>query len=291
MPQPLVDGARRLLANLALRTPAVRGKTRVLRRADALLRSLDGSPMLWQAGQVRYELRTEDLIDFSLLYAGAYQSGMGRYLTGRLRGAERVMWDVGANVGSVCLPVAAACPGLTVHAFEPSPTVSARLTRNLALNAALTGRVIPHRLALSDRAGEADFFVSNERHNSGVGGLSPAPNRAQASTRVETVRGDDLIAAGRAPRPDLIKIDVEGFEHAVLSGLSALLADTEPLEVIFEHSLYRLDGAGDKARSTNADLMRDHGFELSVLDDTHAQARPLTEADLQQDCDIIARRA
>ena len=30
-------------------------------------------------------------------------------------------WDIGANVGSVCLPVAGGCPNTRVHAFEPSP--------------------------------------------------------------------------------------------------------------------------------------------------------------------------
>jgi hypothetical protein len=63
------------------------------------------------------------------------------------------------------------------------------------------------------------------------------PGQDQAAQRevpVETV--DSLLAAGRIPRPDLVKLDVQGYELEVLAGGTALFR--APCVFVVEVSLF-----------------------------------------------------
>lgn len=117
---------------------------------------------------------------------------------------DDIVWDIGANVGTYSL--LASQLGATVHAFEPSADARQRLERNADLNT-LTPTV--HPIALSDTDGTATLSYADR---SGVRELTVD----EAGDTVTTRRGDTIDA----PTPDIIKIDVEGAELAVLDGLS-----------------------------------------------------------------------
>jgi len=269
--------------------PIFRGRTRAVRALDWALRQIDGSPVEAEIESIVRCLDSGDLIDFSVLYFGGYQPGLVEYIASRLRGRPSVIWDIGANVGSVCLPLAVALPETRIYAFEPSPPVYRRLQKNLALNPSLNSRVVAKPWALSDRTGEMDFYVSKEPSNSGVGGLGHSHNRLQASVRVVSLRGDDILRSKGVSLPDLIKIDVEGFECEVFVGLEGMLRQKTTLEIVFEHCLYRFRERGFQ-KTKAVDLLRRFGFEFFVLSDDTTRVRLLEEADLDRDCDLVARR-
>lgn len=121
-----------------------------------------------------------------------------------------VVYDVGANVGFyTCLLATTAA---TVHAFEPNPHALADLRRNVSLNG--LHNVVIHDCAVSDGPGRA--YLSGRGSPSGLGAISTRPT----GLIVETVALDDLDAT---PAPDVVKIDVEGHETAVLRGMRGLL--------------------------------------------------------------------
>ncbi|WP_455448169.1 FkbM family methyltransferase [Natrinema thermotolerans] len=113
------------------------------------------------------------------------------------------VWDVGANVGTYAL--LAAQVGATVHAFEPGDDARRRLERNAARNG-LSPTI--HGVALSDTDGMATLAAADR---SGVRELTDGGD----GDRVRTRRGDRVDASA----PDIVKIDVEGAELAVLDGL------------------------------------------------------------------------
>lgn len=126
------------------------------------------------------------------------------------------VWDIGAAVGTYsCL---AADLGATVVAFEPHPVNRQRCIENLELNNA-DATVLD--VALSDRTGQTTM-AEDTRTGSGKHQLSEDGN-----LQVDTLRGDDV----NAPPPDVIKIDVEGHEVAVLDGLSERLHSTRTVFV------------------------------------------------------------
>jgi hypothetical protein len=57
--------------------------------------------------------------------------------------------------------------------------------------------------------------------------------RPEGSTRLLAL--DDLVSSGDAPPPDVIKIDVEGYEYNVLQGAQTLIETYRP-HIVFELS-------------------------------------------------------
>jgi FkbM family methyltransferase len=289
----IATGFRQRLSDVARRIPPFRGKTRAFRCLDGALRRLDqGRTLRAAVGGVHFELNTEDIIDFRISYLGAHQSDTVSYITSRLAGRPCTFWDVGANVGSVSLPVSRALPLVRVEAFEPSPSVRARFEVNRALNSDLASRISIHPWALSDRDGVADFYVSNEPRNSGVGGLGVSCTRLDEPISVASKRGDGLVEAVKMARPGLIKIDVEGFEIEVVRGLSGLLAEpsSDPIEIVFEHEPYRLRERHLTKRHL-IDLLEGMGFEIcKIVPPANGGSRPFTSGDLDSGCDLVATR-
>ena len=142
--------------------------------------------------------------------------------------AGGVFWDIGANSGVHSLAVAHERSDATVIAFEPSPSTFTRLLHNIALN----GKAFEARChALGAEPGYSELHMSITGHT-GISSLRPLPG-AGYSTRIpcRVERGDDLIVDGlRAP--DVVKVDVEGFEHEVLRGMPKALEHC--VAVLFE---------------------------------------------------------
>lgn len=145
-----------------------------------------------------------DLAREKAYWAGIYEPDVQAVLRERLRPGS-VFWDVGAHVGffSVC----AARLGARVVAFEPAPENLTRLRRHAALN------------------GFEVIGAAAWRDSQGVS-LTSGPTseqwRADGGGEVASVALDDV--ARERGLPDLIKLDVEGAEAAVLAGATEILA-------------------------------------------------------------------
>ena len=97
------------------------------------------------------------------------------------------------------------------------------------------------------------------------------------STKVEAVRADALIAAGRVPPPTIMKIDVEGAEQFVLEGAPELLRTKRPLLIVEVHNITQMFHVQK--------LLNAAGYEMEILEDEHASvsrcftlARPAEES-------------
>ena len=123
-----------------------------------------------------------------------------------------VMIDVGAHFGSSLRRFANA--GWSVYAFEPDPANLAKLLPKVAGQP----NVVVSEEAVSDVSGvELPLYASHE--STGISGLSAFRDTHREVARVKTVTLDDVVARRGLTRIDFLKIDVEGFEIAVLRGL------------------------------------------------------------------------
>jgi FkbM family methyltransferase len=126
--------------------------------------------------------------------------------------------DVGANKGDFTL-LAARLAGSSgkVISIEPEPENNSMLQRSIALNAYPNIKVL--QLALSDADGIATLQIGS---TSGAHTLSPEFNGTR-TVEVPTRTLDGIVAEQQLAAVDMIKIDVQGLELAVLRGAAETL--------------------------------------------------------------------
>lgn len=155
--------------------------------------------------------------------------------------AGGVCLDVGASYGSYSVLLARLVgPSGTVHALEPRRR--SRLVLRAASRIAAPGNVHIHELALADGEGEAELLTPRRRWGLPVPGRSFLVDRHDdgsgcaheygGGARLQRVRRttlDTLVEELALDRVDLLKIDVEGAELAVLNGGEGTLGTHRPV--------------------------------------------------------------
>jgi FkbM family methyltransferase len=170
--------------------------------------------------------------------------------------------DVGANEGLFTL-LAAALVGSNgaVHAFEPSPRERARLEENLSLNRFTNVRVHPSALGSAHR--KASLSVSGPEHpgHNTLGGFAYPEGEGAYTLDVDVQTLDEVVAGEGLERVDMVKIDVEGFETAVLGGAHDTLRIHRPVLLIeaYDPSLREAGSSVDELLR----LLRDAGYVVS----------------------------
>jgi FkbM family methyltransferase len=133
--------------------------------------------------------------------------------------------DVGAHVGDVLDVMLRVAPNGQHVAFEARASAAETLRMRFP-------RAVVHAAAVSDVSGTADFtIVDNMPVLSGLAPREWPHNELQRTVvQVPTVRLDDVLTE----RVDVLKIDVEGAEAAVLRGAHRVLSEHRPC-VLLEH--------------------------------------------------------
>lgn len=177
----------------------------------------------------------------------------------RLAADARVILDVGAYVGHYALFAAASNPDARVFAFEPVPEIRSRLLDNLALNAGLDVTVLPY--AVADQPGQARFHLGGE-HLPSSSSLSPSWEGIATSIDVTVVDLDGLAAEREiVDQIDLVKIDVETAEPAVIAGMTNILERSRP--TIISEVLPGPGAEGGYQRMS--DTLAGHGYRFFLI--------------------------
>jgi FkbM family methyltransferase len=141
------------------------------------------------------------------------------------RGARTVL-DIGAHIGLVTLPAAAVvAQSGKVYAFEPASANRRLLCDHLRRNDVGNVEVINALVGDSDRD-EVPFFERDEDS-----GMNSVVLRKEPEAYAETAKRQialDSFCAERALLPEVIKIDVEGYEIEVLNGARRTIGDARP---------------------------------------------------------------
>jgi FkbM family methyltransferase len=149
-----------------------------------------------------------------LVTEGGYDAPFTAFLR-RTLVPDGVFVDVGANVGLFTVIGALSALHGRVIAYEPVSQLVELLRANVQLNW-LTGRVLIRDVAVAERADRRPFAFDVSLQMLGSLAYGEQPN-----SLVDVVSLDDEL--GHLDRIDLVKIDVEGGESAVLDGMSGLI--------------------------------------------------------------------
>jgi FkbM family methyltransferase len=189
--------------------------------------------------------------------------------------STRTLFDVGAATAFYSRLFCACGPYHRAIAFEPSPA-QLQIARTRIAHAGFGTRIQLRSCAVGQTPGRASMFVAD----SGFAGIESSAADCESIDVEVTTLDQEVDRLGL--RPDLLKIDVEGFEHEVLIGASRLLASHKP-PICLELHLGLLERRGLSPRLVIEELLSHgyrfrtyHGLDLradNIWDSMHAVLR------------------
>ena len=243
----------RRVANAADGTP-VRKRPFAIRAVNKVLRTFD--PLL-----SRLELSASDL---ELRASTSHQQRLVLLNAATaLRAHGTVVYDIGAATGDYATAFAKVSTVSEVVAFEPLSDSFAELARR----SRKTTNIRCFHLALGDAKGRLDLRRSAWRDSSSFLPFEqtareefPLAAQIEGAEPVNVERLDDVVAEHGLPLPNLVKLDVQGFEDRVIRGGRDTLRSVDSciIEVSFR-PLYEGSALFDDVYS----LMRELGFHVA----------------------------
>ena len=187
------------------------------------------------------------------------------------------IWDAGANEGQFAFMVNTIWPELPIYSFEPDPTTYSKLSTNFNKHK-IPGRVFS--VALAEKVETRQFVRYEDNVNNSF------LNRNQdAHLELDTIEvmctSLDLVSMEMPEvKNAFLKLDVQGFELAVLAGAKSFLKNCR--FVLIEVSLSPAYTGGAYADEIML-AMRSYGFEcIQILDLLRRKSKfnEILEADL-----------
>lgn len=157
-----------------------------------------------------------------------------------LRNKASVIFDVGANKGHITQRYLKTFPNAVVHAFEPFEEFHSNFrrqnpdTKNVHLNS----------VALSDKEGEADFYLNENGDTNSllepttIGANSDKACLNKGSRKVRTMTLDKYCADMDIQHIDILKMDTQGAELFILKGAERLLKEGR-IRVIYTEGYFK----------------------------------------------------
>jgi FkbM family methyltransferase len=216
---------------------------RAWHRAEATPRFTPGSIRMMD-----YDVRYSDLLSFCPQWEDIF---VRRTLAFKTASPSPRILDCGANVGIASLFFRRLYPDARITAFEADPALFAMMTANLQANRAAT--VETRHAALWTSTGTLTFQC--EGSDSGM--ISTLPGAVDGNaTKVPSLRLRDVLEEGDV---DLLKLDIEGAEAAVLADCEPVLHRVRAMVM----DLHEFDPAHRQAPQV-LDLLTRAGFSYSI---------------------------
>jgi FkbM family methyltransferase len=145
----------------------------------------------------------------------------------------KVIFDVGSNRGTWSVLASHIFPCSVIHAFEPLDIET--------IPSFQRDQIRKHSIGLGSRNETKTLYITNDVDSSSL--LKPQQLQKQTynsyevgTKNIAVHKLDDYIITKNLPQPDLIKLDVQGFELEVLKGAEKALEQTRflILEISFE---------------------------------------------------------
>lgn len=225
----------RLLSGVLRRIPVRHGRHLLLSHLDRCVRLGGGGWVEVPAGEGSVVVDCGDLVGRHYALLRDYDPHVSDALSAAADGLDRpVLWDIGANQGACSYQMIERVPGVRVVAIEPQAEFNALLNHNL-------GKLIPqrfetHHVGIGSQCEELTLTI--EQGNRGHASLYETDvNSASTSEVVSIVTPSDVLERSAMGPPNLIKIDVEGYESVVIDALGSHLSHWQTRAIVFESHL------------------------------------------------------
>jgi len=167
--------------------------------------------------------------------------------------------DIGAHIGySTLLLATCVGPKGRVIAFEPLTENFKLLQENTRLNG--FSNIFAENLALMGQSGQIELRSATPGAITWVASTSVDQATAVEGRIVEGITLDEYAERKRIERIDFVKMDVEGAEASVLSGMTSILGRDKPILLIEIHEYNRYGESHPALRK-----LREYSYKISNL--------------------------
>lgn len=150
--------------------------------------------------------------------------------------------------------------GCTIHAFDPTPRSGAWIERQ-----ALPSSFHFHLIGLGGTEGELEFFAPEKDEHVSYS-AQPAPKSDLSRKIVAPVkRLSQLIDELGTGAPDVLKMDIEGFEYDVIEDILASPVRPHQWLIEFHHRMY---GIANETTMDAVEMLKQAGYRLFYVSDS-----------------------
>lgn len=167
---------------------------------------------------------------------------------------DTVFYDVGANIGYYTLFASEVCTTGEVHAFELNPHFLKLADKSLDANG--TSAILNNN-AVSNTDGETISYAGT------FGKTSVTLEDGPVDQQVETITLDDYCQTHSYP--NVMKIDVEGFESHVLEGAKQVLEQGYPETLFLEVHPAKLEEYGRTLEDVLS-ILNSYGYSQTLIE-------------------------
>lgn len=177
---------------------------------------------------ISWQLDLTEGIDLSIFLFGSSEKKIVNLRKIFNSDKKLIFLDIGANIGSVSLPLAKLFNNALIYSIEPTNYAFNKLYKNLSLNKNLKKQILINQLFVSDKKypkkvwSSWNFNKNKNKHHKHKGNLKSI----KANSRVSL---DDFIKINKIKRVDFIKLDVDGYEMDVFKSGKKFFKKNKPV--------------------------------------------------------------
>lgn len=192
-------------------------------------------------------------------------------------GNNSIFFDIGANAGTWSLLVKSLFPKAVIHAFEPVPNYQLEFKKSteklsdITLHPFAAGNA--NKFETYNLSGHSSSFLEVTEEL-----LKIHPNEKKTGEiNVKMIRLDDFVKQHHIPYPNVLKLDVEGFELEALKGAEECMKNASYiiLEVSFIERHRSQPLFNDIVK-----FMADNNYLVCAFPVTITKGKPITSTDI-----------
>jgi len=165
---------------------------------------------------------------------------------------EDVIWDIGSNIGFYTVLFSKLAKKGKVVSFEPASRTYEMLLKQVSVNGA--DNIVLNNFALGDKRGSKEFYYEDAALAEGTASFFEMSGSQHEKVQVETI--DTL---NKTTLPDIIKLDVEGYEEQVFIGGAIFFKENSPVIMV------ELKHIGKDTRKRVEGIIKEFGYSIYAI--------------------------
>ena len=203
-------------------------KIQIAKIISFFLKPLFKKNKVYTRNKIKWILDLNEGIDLSIFLFGTSEKKIRNLEKLFYTNEKLIIIDIGANIGSISLPLAKIFNKSTIFSIEPTNYAFNKLNRNLNLNKDLKKNISLNQLFISkiNKPTEVwsswNFNNNKNKHKQHLGTLHTIKKKSYLSL-------SKFISLKKIKKIDFIKLDVDGHELDVLKSGQKFLKDNKPV--------------------------------------------------------------